>query len=104
MWTRNRIGELRDHIDPVLDIGTLQALVGIGKGAVDLILDIPGFVDQRHQLADQDIPLVKDLTVKLSMVENAAYRLASNIKKTRASSIRDISSRIRMFRFLSIRS
>ena len=25
---------------------------------------------------------VKDLTVKLSMVENAAYRLASNIKKT----------------------
>lgn len=25
---------------------------------------------------------VKDLTVKLSMVENAAYRLATNIKKT----------------------
>ena len=29
---------------------------------------------------------VKDLTIKLSMVENAAYRLASNIKKTQKKS------------------
>lgn len=35
---------------------------------------------------------VKDLTVKLSMVENASYRLASNIKKTqkRANALQNI--------------
>lgn len=35
---------------------------------------------------------VKDLTVKLSMVENAAYRLAANIKKTqkRANALQNI--------------
>ena len=35
---------------------------------------------------------VKDLTIKLSMVENSAYRLASNIKKTqkRANALKDI--------------
>ncbi len=35
---------------------------------------------------------VKDLTIKLSMVENAAYRLASNIKKTqkRANALKNI--------------
>jgi len=35
---------------------------------------------------------VKDLTVKLSMVENAAYRLATNIKKTqkRANALKNI--------------
>jgi len=35
---------------------------------------------------------VKDLTVKLSMVENSAYRLASNIKKTgkRANALKNI--------------
>ena len=36
---------------------------------------------------------VKDLTIKLSMVENSAYRLASNIKKTqkRANALKNIS-------------
>ena len=35
---------------------------------------------------------VKDLTIKLSMVENAAYRLAGNIKKTqkRANALQNI--------------
>ncbi len=35
---------------------------------------------------------VKELTVKLSMVENAAYRLATNIKKTqkRANALQNI--------------
>ena len=35
---------------------------------------------------------VKDLTIKLSMVENAAYRLATNIKKTqkRATALKNI--------------
>ena len=37
---------------------------------------------------------VKDLTIKLSMVENAAYRLATNIKKTqkRANALKNITS------------
>ena len=37
---------------------------------------------------------VKDLTIKLSMVENSAYRLASNIKKTqkRANALKNITS------------
>lgn len=35
---------------------------------------------------------VKDLSIKLSMVENSAYRLASNIKKTqkRANALKNI--------------
>ena len=35
---------------------------------------------------------VKDLTIKLSMVENSAYRLAGNIKKTqkRANALKNI--------------
>lgn len=35
---------------------------------------------------------VKDLTIKLSMVENSAYRLATNIKKTqkRANALKNI--------------
>lgn len=42
--------------------------------------------------ATQAFQKVKDLTVKLSMVENAAYRLASNIKKTqkRANALQNI--------------
>ena len=37
---------------------------------------------------------VKDLTIKLSMVENAAYRLATNIKKTQksANALKNITS------------
>lgn len=37
---------------------------------------------------------VKDLTIKLSMVENSAYRLASNIKKTqkRANALKNITN------------
>ena len=37
-------------------------------------------------------PVSRDLTIKLSMVENAAYRLASNIKKTqkRANALQNI--------------
>ena len=43
-------------------------------------------------LATQAFQKVKDLTVKLSMVENAAYRLATNIKKTqkRANALQNI--------------
>ena len=43
-------------------------------------------------LATKAFQNVKDLTVKLSMVENAAYRLATNIKKTqkRANALQNI--------------
>lgn len=43
-------------------------------------------------LATNAFQKVKDLTVKLSMVENAAYRLATNIKKTqkRANALQNI--------------
>lgn len=43
-------------------------------------------------LATQAFHKVKDLTVKLAMVENAAYRLATNIKKTqkRANALQNI--------------
>ena len=43
-------------------------------------------------LATEAFRKVKDLTVKLSMVENAAYRLAANIKKTqkRANALQNI--------------
>ena len=54
----NRVSNLRDRADPVLNIGSLQALIRIGKGAVNLFLDAPGLVDQFHQLADQNISLL----------------------------------------------
>ena len=47
---------------------------------------------QTRSIMGTEIPHVKDLTVKLSMVENAAYRLATNIKKTqkRANALQNI--------------
>ena len=51
-------------------------------------------VPQRESIdiAREAFRKVKDLTIKLSMVENAAYRLASNIKKTqkRANALQNI--------------
>lgn len=43
-------------------------------------------------LATEAFKKVKELTIRLSMVENAAYRLASNIKKTqkRANALKNI--------------
>lgn len=43
-------------------------------------------------LAMKNFKKVKELTIKLSMVENSAYRLASNIKKTqkRANALKNI--------------
>ena len=43
-------------------------------------------------IAREALREVKDLTIKLSMVENAAYRLATNIKKTqkRANALKNI--------------
>lgn len=47
---------------------------------------------------------VKDLTVKLSMVENAAYRLAGNIKRRRRGQMHCRISRFRCIHHLYIRS
>ena len=43
-------------------------------------------------IAREAFKQVKDLTIKLSMVENSAYRLAGNIKKTqkRANALKNI--------------
>ena len=52
------------------------------------------FYSTRESLdeARQAFEIVKELTIKLSMVENSAYRLASNIKKThnRANALKNI--------------
>lgn len=53
-----------------------------------------GFYSTKESLdkAKMDFLQVKDLTIKLSMVENSAYRLANNIKKTqkRANALQNI--------------
>ncbi len=51
-----------------------------------------GTTRESVDLAREAFRKVKDLTIKLSMVENAAYRLASNIKKTqkRANALKNI--------------
>ena len=50
------------------------------------------YVPESIDIAREAFRKVKDLTIKLSMVENAAYRLASNIKKTqkRANALQNI--------------
>ena len=54
------------------------------------------FGDTRQSLDEARVKFekVKELTIKLAMVENSAYRLASNIKKTqkRANALKNITS------------
>ena len=47
---------------------------------------------QSLDMARESFLKVKDLTIRLSMIENAAYRLAMNIKKTqkRANALKNI--------------
>lgn len=51
-----------------------------------------GTTQESIDIAREAFREVKDLTIKLSMVENAAYRLATNIKKTqkRANALKNI--------------
>ena len=51
-----------------------------------------GTTSESIDVAREAFRQVKDLTIKLSMVENAAYRLAANIKKTkkRATALKNI--------------
>ena len=51
-----------------------------------------GTTHESIDIAREALREVKDLTIKLSMVENSAYRLAANIKKTqkRANALKNI--------------
>lgn len=51
-----------------------------------------GATKESLEIARQAFQTVKELTIKLSMVENSAYRLATNIKKTqkRANALKNI--------------
>ena len=58
--------------------------------------DLPTYsfsgTNETIDMATKAFQRVKNLTIKLSMVENAAYRLANNIKKTqkRANALQNI--------------
>ena len=73
-------------------MGTEIPLVEYDKSGKDV--PVYGFVNTRASLdlARMEFEKVKDLTIRLSMIENAAYRLAYNIKKTqkRANSLQNI--------------
>ena len=72
-------------------MGTEIPLVQYEKQPLDLVY---AYYTTRESLdvAREKFLKVKELTVRLSMVENAAYRLASNIKKTqkRANALKNI--------------
>ena len=69
---------IRQHVKYVPDAGQPTYAFSTTKESIDI--------------AREAFRKVKDLTIKLSMVENAAYRLASNIKKTqkRANALQNI--------------
>ena len=76
--TRSIMGTEIPHVKYIPDDGTPTYSFGTTHESIDT--------------AREAFRRVKDLTVKLSMVENAAYRLASNIKKTqkRANALQNI--------------
>ena len=76
--TRSIMGTEIPHVKYIPDDGTPTYSFGTTHESIDT--------------AREAFRKVKDLTVKLSMVENAAYRLASNIKKTqkRANALQNI--------------
>ena len=78
MQTRSIMGTEIPHVKYVPDAGQPAYAFSTTKESIDI--------------AREAFRKVKDLTIKLSMVENAAYRLASNIKKTqkRANALQNI--------------
>lgn len=76
--TRSIMGTEIPHVKYVPDAGQPTYAFSTTKESIDI--------------AREAFRNVKDLTIKLSMVENAAYRLASNIKKTqkRANALQNI--------------
>ena len=66
--TRSIMGTEIPHVKYIPDAGQPTYAFSTTKESIDI--------------AREAFRKVKDLTIKLSMVENAAYRLASNIKKT----------------------
>ena len=78
MQTRSIMGTEIPHVKYVPDAGQPTYAFSTTKESIDI--------------AREAFRKVKDLTIKLSMVENAAYCLASNIKKTqkRANALQNI--------------
>ena len=78
MQTRSIMGTEIPHVKYIPDAGQPTYAFSTTKESIDI--------------AREAFRKVKDLTIKLSMVENAAYRLASNIKKTqkRANALQNI--------------
>ena len=78
MQIRSIMGTEIPHVKYVPDAGQPTYAFSTTKESIDI--------------AREAFRKVKDLTIKLSMVENAAYRLASNIKKTqkRANALQNI--------------
>ena len=78
MQTRSIMGTEIPHVKYVPDAGQPTYAFSTTKESIDI--------------AREAFRKVKDLTIKLSMVETAAYRLASNIKKTqkRANALQNI--------------
>ena len=76
--TRSIMGTEIPHVKYIPDAGQPPYAFSTTKESIDI--------------AREAFRKVKDLTIKLSMVENAAYRLASNIKKTqkRANALQNI--------------
>ena len=76
--TRSIMGTEIPHVKYIPDAGQPTYAFSTTKESIDI--------------AREAFRKVKDLTIKLSMVENAAYRLASNIKKTqkRANALQNI--------------
>ena len=78
MQTRSIMGTEIPHVKYIPDAGQPTYAFSTTKESIDI--------------AREAFRKVKDLTIKLSMGENAAYRLASNIKKTqkRANALQNI--------------
>ena len=78
MQTRSIMGTEIPHVKYIPDAGQPTYAFSTTKESIDI--------------AREAFRKVKDLTIKLSMVENAAYRLARNIKKTqkRANALQNI--------------
>ncbi len=76
--TRSIMGTEIPHVKYDAEMNKLTYSLGTTRESIDI--------------AREAFREVKDLTIKLSMIENAAYRLAKNIKKTqkRANALKNI--------------
>ena len=61
-------------MDPHLDIGLLERLVGGCEGGIDLGLDRLCLVDQAHQFPQQDIPFLVHQPISLRRKGEGIFR------------------------------